>query len=131
MAVTGSRPRTIDSCVITTASIPATRNCDKDNNSYATLVPEGEGTARLAEDPDSLETPNADKRDDETKQRLHDPGSSDTRDVDAGAIADENAEGSPSSGSGEGDDEGDTTPHHHDDGSNRDDADHADAKRSD
>jgi hypothetical protein len=104
----------------------------QDNNSYATLVPEGEGTARLAEDPDSLETPNADKRDDETKQRLHDPGSSDTRDVDAGAIADENAEGSPSSGSGEGDDEGDTTPHHHDDdGSNRDDADHADAKRSD
>jgi hypothetical protein len=70
----------------------------KDNKSYATLIPEEEGTAKLAEDPDQLETPNADKRDDETKERLHDPGSSDTRDVDAGAIADENAS---KSGSGD------------------------------
>jgi hypothetical protein len=70
----------------------------KDNKSYATLVPEGEGTARLAEDPDQLETPNADKRDEETKERLHDPGSSDARKIDAGAIADENAR---KSGSGD------------------------------
>jgi PRC-barrel domain len=74
-----------------------------DNNSYATLVPEGEGTAKLAEDPDQLETPNADRRDDDTKERLHNPGSSDTRDVDAGAIADENAS---NSGSGDKADEG-------------------------
>jgi hypothetical protein len=82
----------------------------QDNNSYATLVPEEEGTAKLAEDPDQLETPTADKRDEETEKRLHDPGTSDTRDVDAGAIADENAD---KSGSGaktddaSGEDEGD------------------------
>ena len=70
----------------------------KDNKSYATLIPEEEGTAKLAEDPDQLETPNADKRDDETKERLHDPGSSDAREIDAGAIADENAR---KSGSGD------------------------------
>jgi hypothetical protein len=62
-----------------------------DNDSYATLVPEEEGTLRVAEDADSLETPNADKRDDETRERLHDPGSNETRDVDAGAFADDNA----------------------------------------
>lgn len=70
----------------------------QDNNSYATLVPEEEGTAKPAEDPDQLETPNADKRDEDTKERLHNPGSSETRDVDAGAIADENAD---KSGSGD------------------------------
>ncbi len=65
-----------------------------DNNSYATLVPEAEGASSAAEDPESLETPTADKRDDETKQRLEDPGSSDIREVDAGAIADQNAKNS-------------------------------------
>src|ERR1700742_1774951 len=42
------------------------------NDSYATLVPEEgtEGTAQLAEDVDSLETPDADKVDDETRERL-------------------------------------------------------------
>jgi hypothetical protein len=63
-----------------------------DNDSYATLVPEDtDGTAQRVEDPDSLETPKADKISDETKERLHDPGEAKTRDVDAGAIADENA----------------------------------------
>ena len=75
----------------------------QDNNSYATLIPDEEGTAKLAENPDQLETPNADTRDEETKKRLHNPGSSDTRDVDAGAIADENAR---NSGSGDGADDG-------------------------
>ncbi len=62
-----------------------------DNMSYATLVPEEGGKAELVDDADSVETPDADKRTDETKERLHDPGSSEMRDVDAGAIADENA----------------------------------------
>jgi hypothetical protein len=78
-----------------------------DNNSYATLVPEGDGTAKLAEDPDSLETPNADKRDEETKERLHDPGSSSTRDVDAGEIADENARNSRGDGEDDGEKQSD------------------------
>lgn len=54
-----------------------------DNDSYATLVPEGEGTAKLAEDPDSLETPNADKVDGEARARLEDVGSAETRKVTA------------------------------------------------
>ena len=63
-----------------------------DNDSYATLVTEDtDGPARRVEDPDQLETPNANKISDETKVRLQNPGGSETRDVDAGAIADENA----------------------------------------
>jgi PRC-barrel domain protein len=62
-----------------------------DNNSYATLVSDGEGTPQRVEDPDQLDTPDADKRDEETKERLHDPGSSEIRQVDAGKIADQNA----------------------------------------
>lgn len=62
-----------------------------DNKSYATLVPEEEGTAERVEDVDKLKTPNADKRTEETRERLHDAGSAETREVDAGAIADENA----------------------------------------
>jgi hypothetical protein len=61
-----------------------------DNSSYATLVPEGEGTAEQVEDVAKLETPNADKRTEETKKRLYDAGSAETRKIDAGAIADEN-----------------------------------------
>jgi hypothetical protein len=62
-----------------------------DNSSYATLVPEGEGTAERVEDVEKLETPNADKRTEQTKERLYDAGSAETRKIDAGAIADENA----------------------------------------
>lgn len=54
-----------------------------DNNSYATLVPEGDGTAKRADDVDGLETPNADKRTDKTRERLEDPGSAGTRHVSA------------------------------------------------
>jgi hypothetical protein len=62
-----------------------------DNNSYATMVPENEGASQRVEDADKLETPNADTRTEETKERLHNPGASDTRDVDAGELADQNA----------------------------------------
>ena len=74
-------------------SIPSLPRSDDsfrtDNKSYATLVPEEEGSAQLAEDPDKLETPNADKRTEETKARLQDPGSAETRDDNADDIADE------------------------------------------
>lgn len=62
-----------------------------DNDSYATLVPEGQGTAQRVEDPSSIETPNADKVTDEARKRVQDPGSAEIRKVDAGAIADQNA----------------------------------------
>ncbi len=76
-----------------------------DNKSYATLVPaEDEGEAQLVQDVDKLETPDADRRTDETKERLHDPGSGETRDVDAGAIADENTRDGSDDAEGESDD---------------------------
>jgi hypothetical protein len=62
-----------------------------DNHSYATMVPDEGGTSKRVEDADSLETPDADTRTDETKERLDNPGASDTRDVDAGELADQNA----------------------------------------
>ncbi len=52
-----------------------------DHDSYATLVPEETGSAQPVDDPDQLDTPDADKRDEETKQRVQDPGSRETRHV--------------------------------------------------
>jgi hypothetical protein len=63
----------------------------EDNKSYATLVPEEEGEAERVDDAEQIETPDPDKRTEETKERLQDPGSSEIRKVDAGAIADQNA----------------------------------------
>ena len=60
----------------------------EDNFGYATLVSDQEGTARRVDDPESLESPNPDKRTDETYERLRDVGPAETRDVDAGEIAD-------------------------------------------
>ena len=54
-----------------------------DNKSYATLVPEDPGDAERVENADELETPNADTRTDESRERLHDPGSSEMRKVSA------------------------------------------------
>jgi hypothetical protein len=61
-----------------------------DNKSYATLVPEEAGEAKLVENVDELETPDADKRTDETKERLHDPGSSEIRHVTAEDVTHDN-----------------------------------------
>jgi hypothetical protein len=58
-----------------------------DNKSYATLVPEDAGTAERAENVDELETPDADKRSEETMERIRDPGSSEMRDVSADDVA--------------------------------------------
>jgi PRC-barrel domain len=53
------------------------------NESYATLVTEQDGTAQRVEDPNKLETPDADKVDDETRKRLADVGSAETRKITA------------------------------------------------
>jgi hypothetical protein len=58
-----------------------------DNKSYATRVSEESGSAELVEDPAQLETPDADKRSDETLERLNDPGSSEARKVTASDVA--------------------------------------------
>jgi hypothetical protein len=54
-----------------------------DNKSYATLVPEEAGESQRVENADELETPDADTRTDESRERLHDPGSSEMRKVTA------------------------------------------------
>jgi hypothetical protein len=59
----------------------------RDNKSYATLVPDEVGVSQRVEKPDELETPDADTRTDETRQRLHDPGSSEMRKVTAEDVA--------------------------------------------
>ncbi|HET6866795.1 MAG TPA: hypothetical protein VFH80_12830 [Solirubrobacteraceae bacterium] len=58
-----------------------------DNKSYATLVPEEGGESRRVENPDELDTPDADTRTDESRERLHDPGSSEMRHVTAEDVA--------------------------------------------
>src|SRR5256885_123823 len=89
------------------SSLPGKKITDQevrsDRQPYAPLVPEDtDGSSQRVEDADNLETPDPDRRTEETKERLHDPGGSSTRDVDAGKIADQNAE----LGGGD-DDEGD------------------------
>jgi hypothetical protein len=54
-----------------------------DNKGYATLVPEEPGASKRVEDPDDLETPDADKRTEESKERVRDPGSSELREISA------------------------------------------------
>ena len=58
-----------------------------DNKSYATLVPEESSAATRVEDPSELQTPDADTRTEETRQRLNDPGSSEMRKVTAEDVA--------------------------------------------
>jgi PRC-barrel domain len=66
-----------------------------DNDSYATLVPEDEeGTAQRVEDADKLDTPDANKVDDETRSRLEDVGSAEMRKVTAEDVVDDD-DGSP------------------------------------
>lgn len=60
-----------------------------DNLSYATLVAEEGGAAEKVEDAGSIETPDADTRTDETRERLHDPGSAEIRKVTADDVVDD------------------------------------------
>lgn len=64
-----------------------------DNKSYATLVPEEGGEAKLVDNVDELETPDADTRTDESHERLQDPGSAEMRHVTAEDVA-HNTQGS-------------------------------------
>ena len=57
-----------------------------DNKGYATLVTEESASAEKA-DADDLETPDADTRTDESKERLEDPGSAEMRNVNAEEVA--------------------------------------------
>lgn len=54
-----------------------------DNEGYAAVAPEEGGAAQRVEDPDQLETPDPDKRTDETRERLEDPGSAEPREATA------------------------------------------------
>jgi hypothetical protein len=63
-----------------------------DNKGYATMLPEQEGSAQRADDVGELDTPNADKRTDESRERLGDPGSSEMRRVTADDVVDDDAE---------------------------------------
>jgi hypothetical protein len=54
-----------------------------DNNSYATRVHEEGGAAQRVENVDELDTPDADTRTDESRERLRDPGSAEIRHVSA------------------------------------------------
>jgi PRC-barrel domain len=68
-----------------------------DNKSYAAVVTEEPGKAERVEDTDQLETPDADKRTEETESRLHDPGSSEMRKVTADDVVDDNQGGGKNS----------------------------------
>jgi hypothetical protein len=70
-----------------------------DNKSYAAVVTEQPGKAERAEDADQIETPDPDRRTDETNERLHDPGSSEMRHVTAEDVVDDD-EGSNNGGGG-------------------------------
>jgi PRC-barrel domain len=74
-----------------------------DNKSYATLIPAEEGTAKVADDPSSLEMPNANKRTEETKERVLDPGSSEIRHITAEDVVSEDNMDNREPGSGEDD----------------------------
>jgi PRC-barrel domain len=71
-----------------------------DNKGYATLVPEHGGTAERAENVEELDTPDSDKRTEETRERLQDPGSSEIRQVTADDVTGE-AEGDHDKGGGD------------------------------
>jgi hypothetical protein len=78
-----------------------------DNKSYATLVPESPGAAQRVENPDELETPDADTRTDESRERLHDPGSSEMRKVTAADVAHHTQSGEDAQGPGDRDEDED------------------------
>lgn len=58
-----------------------------DNKSYVTVVPDEPGESERVENPDELDTPDADTRTDESRERLRDPGSAEMRHVSAEDVA--------------------------------------------
>lgn len=63
-----------------------------DNKGYATLVSHEAGAASRAENVDELETPDADKRTDETISRMKDPGPPEMRQISADDVAAETSD---------------------------------------
>jgi PRC-barrel domain len=81
-----------------------------DNDSYATLVPEEAGASSRVEDAGELDTPDADKRTDETHERLQDPGPSEMRKVTAADVTHDDQQdtgGRDGKEDGDGDSDGD------------------------
>jgi hypothetical protein len=83
-----------------------------DNKSYAAVVSEKGGEAQRVEDTDQLETPDPDRRTDESQERLENPGSAEARKVTgedafggagdggSGDDTEENGEAKPEGGQG-------------------------------
>jgi sporulation protein YlmC with PRC-barrel domain len=67
-----------------------------DNKSYATLVPDEPGPASRVEDADQLETPDPDKRTEESMERLKDTQRREARSGGVGDVTGENDEGQAS-----------------------------------
>jgi hypothetical protein len=63
-----------------------------DNSSYVTLVPDEEGTSQRVENTDEVETPDADRRTEETQARREDPGPRESRHITAEDMIDEQKE---------------------------------------
>ncbi len=63
-----------------------------DNKGYATLVSDEAGAARRVENVDEAETPDADKRTDETISRVKDPGPPEMRQITADEVAAETSD---------------------------------------
>jgi hypothetical protein len=57
-----------------------------DNKGYAAVAPEEGGAAQRVEDSDQLETPDFDRRTDETRERVQNPGSAEPRKATAGQV---------------------------------------------
>jgi hypothetical protein len=64
-----------------------------DNKGYAALVPEKFGETERVENPDDLESPDPDRRTEETDERLHEERSSEIRAVSADEVMDEEGPG--------------------------------------
>jgi hypothetical protein len=92
-----------------------------DNKGYATLVPEESSSSERVENADDLETPDADKRTEESKERLEDPGSAEMRQVNAEEVAEGKEDGG-----GQDDQDGDDEPE-----SKSDEAEESEAKKED
>jgi hypothetical protein len=99
-----------------------------DNKSYATLVREDVGASERVENADELDTPDADTRTEESRERLHDPGSAEMRHVSADEVT-HNTQASSGGGSQEEESGGDEGPRDHDedDEGDEDDTDSDDA----
>jgi hypothetical protein len=63
-----------------------------DNKSYVTLVTEESSACKRVEDPGDLDTPDSDKRTEETTERVRDPGSQETRDISAEDVLEQGAD---------------------------------------